>query len=316
MSSLIITHWDTDGILSAAAVAGSLNHDITLYIPAIGTYSLPDEDISEINANRYQEIFITDYALQKEIAGQLQAEKTVVIIDHHFTEKAEEVEYYNPVADGADPDRYPCCMVAVSEYLEKEFPLETCIAAVGDKEHKIKKNRYFADRLERCKQEYGMGFDDCMELKELIDANYMTGDISGIKDTIRAVIQMGVLSLRDSEALKEKVRKAVAEKERLSLTSPEKKTENIWFYDLASAMPLLSAVTRLLSKNHPDKIIVTRLNGNVYVRTERAGISLKPLISKGRSMGWNIGGKPDVCGIAGCSRKALDNVFEYLTTGI
>lgn len=308
---LIIPHWDTDGILSAAAVVQSIADTPEIHIPEIGTYTIPAPDISRINAQKYKHIYILDYALQKEIVSQLKAE-SITVIDHHLTLKAEGVEYCNPVADGADPDKYPCCMAAVSEYCKEEFLLETCIAAAGDKEHKILKNKYFIPKLEKCREKHGLGFNDLMEIKELIDSNYMTGDKSGIQETIHIIIQHGVLSIKDSKNLHDKVKQVTSEKTKLSRIPPEKITETIWFYDLESQMPLLSAVTRLLSKNNPEKIIVTRLNGNVYVRRDKADLDMKPLIETGQSQNWDIGGKAEVCGIVNCTDTMLTKILSCL----
>jgi hypothetical protein len=71
-------------------------------------------------------------------------------------------------------------------------------------------------------------------------------------------------------------------------------------------------VTRILSRENPEQVIVTRLDENVYVRRDRADIDLKPLIELGRSKGWNIGGKHEVCGIVDCTDSMLSEVVTYL----
>ncbi len=389
MKNLIISHWDTDGIISSALILrhypsletpviskepatekssdlGSafvaLRSSFDIHISPIGTFTLAPDVIRTINEEKYEHIFIIDYALQKDIVEQLSAVK-ITVIDHHFTGKATNAEYFNKVIDGASPEDYPCCVMSVVDYVNKvkgesgtcqgnelsadsptrhsslvtpnsatavdsstrpsppasyhsaatdDFLLESSVAAVGDKEHKILKNPRFKERIELLEQEQGIAFEQLARVKELIDSNYMSGNLEGAKQTIRDIAENGALSVLENEKLSHQVEDVKKEKELLLQTEPEKITDHIWFYELNTEYQLLSAVTRGLSKAHPDKIIVTRLGGNVYIRRDEYDIDLKNLIDYGQPKGWDIGGKHEVAGIAGCSEEAFDEALEWL----
>ncbi len=476
MSTLIMNHWDTDGIVSSALLCAARNAErgtrnaegkrneereeeeagsdqcpvssdrdektFNFFIPPIGQFSLSDEEISEINGQNYDQIFIIDYALQKDIVSRLQAGR-ITVIDHHFTKKALNAEYFNPVIEGADPDDYPCCVMAMVEYLEsgvrssefgveekrqekkihrpegilgifdrdaedaegktrkrkeqpsragrakcpriesgagsvssveeqknetrkeeeiaalpavarndkagvpseysgfstgpaatsgrdgarpskpgnrepgtvnreKEYLLESCIAAVGDKEHKILKNPKFKARIEQCEKEQGIDFSKMLDIKELIDSSYITGNTDRIQETIRLIAEQGVLAVLEDQSLKEQRDTIINEKEKLLAIEPEPVNDNVFFFELESEFNLLSAVTRLLSKKHPEKIILTRLKPNVYIRRDEYNIDLKELIDIGQTKGWNIGGKHEVCGIAGCTDEAFEETVKFI----
>ena len=205
---------------------------------------------------------------------------------------------------------------------EEDFLLEICIGAVGDKEQKILKNQKFKERIDECAKiplpptldtrHSTLNFELMLEIKELIDSCYITGNKDRIKNTIKLIAEEGVLAVLEDESLKEQRDAISDEKERLVKSEPEVINDHLLFFELKSEFNLLSAVTRLLSKQYPEKIILTRLEPNVYIRRDTFDIDLKELINIGQSKGWNIGGKHEVCGIAGCSKEMFENTVDFL----
>ena len=64
-------------------------------------------------------------------------------------------------------------------------------------------------------------------------------------------------------------------------------------------MYIISGVTRRLSREYPDRLIVTldRSNGNIYLRRKDLDLDLSPLIKLAQERGFNAGGKEEVVGI-------------------
>jgi single-stranded DNA-specific DHH superfamily exonuclease len=306
MKTLIITHWDTDGVISAAVLAQSLGK-ADFFVPKIGMYSITDEDIKKINLRKYDEIYVVDFACQKKTVEKLKCKK-IQVIDHHFSEKAKNVKYFNPILKGASYDDYPCTVQVLCEYLGKDYLLESCIGAVGDKEQNILKNEKFRNKIRQCRT----GFNKMYLVKNLIDSSYMLNKRKEIIRTIRLIMEKGVLAVLKDRKLKEQLRFIDREKKRLMKTMPEKISNKILLYRLKSKYELVSTITRQLSKKYPDKIIVTKLGSTIYVRRDKAKTDLKKLIDYCRSKGWQAGGKHEVCGITNADNKILKEVIELL----
>jgi single-stranded DNA-specific DHH superfamily exonuclease len=309
MRTLIITHWDTDGVVSAAVLAKNLAK-ADFFIPEIGMYSIADKDIKKINLRKYDEIYIVDFACRKKAVEKLKAKK-ITAIDHHFSEKAKNIKYFNPILKGASYDDYPCTVQVLCEYLGKDYLLESCIGAVGDKEQNILKNKKFKKKIDKCKKKINIDFNKMYLTKNLIDSSYMLGKKKEIIRTIKLIMEKGVFAVMKDRKLKEQLRFIDREKKRLMKTNP-RKTDNFLVYNLKSKYNLISTVTRQLSKKYPDKIIVTKLGSTIYVRRDKARIDLKKLIDYCRSKGWQAGGKHEVCGITDTNDKVLKEVIKFL----
>ena len=104
MRCIIIHHWDTDGICSAAMLYKEGFDNIT---PKIGNYFLEDEEIEKIKDGKYDEIWIVDVALNEKTMRKLVDITKVKVFDHHLTRKVEGVEYVNPIIEGKNEEEYP-----------------------------------------------------------------------------------------------------------------------------------------------------------------------------------------------------------------
>jgi len=198
MHILIIPHWDTDGVISAALLAGNLNGKVDYYIPDIGSYTIKENSIKKINSKKYDCIFIVDFALQKKIVQKLKAKK-IIIIDHHLIKKVKGVEYYNLILKGKD---CPCSVMSLIEYLDKDYLLESCIAAIGDKEQNILRNEKFKKRIERCQRKFKIDFNKMYKIKNLIDSSYMLARKNEILRTINLISNKGILYKAERPLLK------------------------------------------------------------------------------------------------------------------
>ena len=112
---LILHHWDTDGICSAALLYNEESKNMT---PIIGNYFLTDDEIERIS--QFDEIYIADLALHEDSLKKLVEVARVKVFDHHLTKKIDGVEYINPIMNGKEEEEYPSASWIVGEFLEKE----------------------------------------------------------------------------------------------------------------------------------------------------------------------------------------------------
>ena len=100
---LIIHHWDTDGITSAALLIRALNlEEFRNLTPPIGEFRF-DERIKRA-IKEAEKIYVLDLSLPHEVEG---IEKEIMFIDHHIQPKIKNpgVKQINPALEGMRPHR-------------------------------------------------------------------------------------------------------------------------------------------------------------------------------------------------------------------
>jgi len=318
---LLIHHWDTDGICSAAIIFEHLGKDIDSRIPHIGNYYLTAEEIAEISEQRYDHIIVADMAIPEENILRLKKESgaEIYIFDHHLQNIIEEVHHYNPISMGEPAENYPSNSWSLSKYLKREIDILSVLGAVGDNGIKLKNNREVFPEIEAFLERSNLSFDDLMTMVELIDSNYKVGN--------RKMARNAVYFLKDNmsspgailnnEAWNKNLRDI--NKEMVDQGSKSvKQIDGIAIQEIDTKYNIISTLTRQLAWNSDFKvsIVVNRgyfdTEGQVYIRAGSPDVMLKPVIDLAQNNGYSAGGKKEVAGIV----LPKEDIDDFIANGI
>lgn len=327
---LVIHHWDTDGLASAALAAEGLAKilgdgareaelQVNFFHPTIGNYSFTSEQLAAIKQAAYDVAIMVDLGFPIEEIEKI--EKRVgklFVFDHH----AQTAQINLP---GRQDTSYPGCSLLVSDFLEYPLSVVGVLGAVGDLEDRLKDQKEFYSRVEQVMQEQNFTYDELMRMTKLIDTVYILADEVGIAALIkklRGLIAQPQLAkeliLENAELLQnEAVLQEVLEKE--FNREIQKVSEKILYMALESPYHILSRVTRYKSHQYPDKIVVIdKINqdhAQLYVRRRQIDVDLTALIALARQKGYTAGGKPEVVGVVVPAAHLADfrrEVFNFL----
>ncbi len=320
----IIFHWDSDGIASASILKELLSgHNIVLdfIVPKIGYYDANAIDIPRIKAFKPDLIVVLDYALK---AGDLEIlEQTtgtpILLIDHHINILPAKPLYYNPVAAGHPQAMYPSTTWVIRELLRLPLELKILLGVAGDRGVKAKETPIWSSIKEYLEQRKWK-WRSIVELAELVDSMYRTGNIDGIMKSIDKLLDYDNdldRALRDEEWIS--ARRLVEEELRKydDIKPSNVIDDRILVFKIESAYYIASAITRRLALNHQDKIVIVsfkHLRGgpcHVYARSWR--YDLMEVITSLALKGYNVGGKNEVAAITiECDRleQALQDMIE------
>lgn len=289
--SLIIHHWDADGICSAALLYNG--HE--LMTPKIGNYFLTDDEIEKIK-DKFDEIYIVDLALHTDSLKKLMEYKLKIkVFDHHLVEKVEGIEYINPIIEGEDEEKYPSASWVVNEYLGNKENLLAFLGVVGDWERRILKTRFY-EKLKKFIEKNRIKFEEMLEMVSLIDSNYKVGDVNEIKNAVR-FLSRGVNKEEILENRKWIENKMKIENEIEKILSEEgKKVGNILIKEMDCKYNIISTIARKLWEKN-DYVIVVNWgyfdnDCQLYVR----GNNVSFLIDTAKKRGYVAGGKKNVMG--------------------
>lgn len=309
---LIIHHWDTDGLCSAALLLKhfqKLNQEIDLKYrpPIINNYFLTDLELVQIKKENFDFIIAVDINFPPKTIQQLQEiTENFYWFDHHH--QIEPVK-----AEGKQDAEYLSCAHLVSDYLASPDSLLAVYGMVGDKEEKVKTDPLVVE----VQKKYNLRFTDLMQAKTLIDSNYILDSYRGMEETVQ-ILQHTPLEVLENKKLQENVFKIQEEQARVTQSKPEINKE-IFTYTLESPYNILSAVSRILAKNNPNKIIINSQSkggqSNLYVRTAREDIDLRKLLAAVKKKGYQSGGKKEVLGVMLGTNK-LENFKKEIATWI
>ncbi|CAB50080.1 DHH family phosphoesterase [Pyrococcus abyssi] len=295
---LIIHHWDTDGITSAALLMKKLGEDFENLTGPIGEFRFDDRIWKEIE--RAEEIYVVDFNVPRE-AEKLRV--PTVFIDHHSQPRIKNplVKHVNPVLEGR---YYPSASFVVSEYLNywNEWSALGVVGDIGVK----------AFEVPRVNELLKLDREDALKLVELIDSNYIIMNRKAVEEAVRVLLENGVKDILEYEPWLRNVEAINKEIER-ALANVEVKGE-IAFVEFESPFNIISKVARRLvwEEGNEIAIVVNRnFHGKAQVYCRALNLDLKPLIEKLKVSGFNAGGKREVLGCI-CERGEVDKVVEVI----
>lgn len=305
--SLIIHHWDTDGITSTALLVKALGlDDFRNMSPPIGEFRF-DERIKKgiEDAGR---VYVLDLNLPHEVEG---IEKEAIFIDHHIQPRIKNprVMQINPALEGKEA---PSASFVVSEYFNV-WNAWSALGVVGDIGEKAFKIPKVLDLLNR----EGLTKEEALRVVELIDSNYIAMDREGVEKAVKVVLEYPVKDLLNYEPWirkAENIREAVED----ALSSAEIR-DGVAFITFESPFNIISKVARkaVWEVGYEGAIVVNKdFHGKaqIYFRVSSKmadRVNMGQIISKLKEKGFNAGGKREVLGCI-CERDRIEEVLEII----
>lgn len=311
---VVIHHWDTDGIVSAAILRNYFRKEypaihLDVFMPTITNYYLTADQYDYLQAQGYEFIVTCDLNFPSDTVQGL-AQRwpgQVYFFDHHHHPAPHlNVHYFNL--------EHPACASHIAQRLELPYDLLPVIAMVGDREEGIQQDKLYYPAVQAVMAEHGLTFSQLLEARRLIDSNYIVDDYDGIVETIQ-LLQDDPLSVFTDTRLRDNLTQIDAELARLVELSPQTLSDTVRYWEIETHFNMLSHVTRALSRQYADQIIFTRqLKNNqytCYIRKRTAPFDARQLIAYAHELGLNSGGKEEVAGVIIPSDR-LDEVFPKL----
>ena len=295
---LIIHHWDTDGLCSAALLLGYLKpRSLVNMCPTIGAFYLTEQEIDY--AVGFDYVIIADMALPEADVQRLSEETKAVVFDHHHQKPIQGIEHINPVSHGAEAEDYPSCTWVLKEKLGLPLSMHVALGFIGDREHRIMENPRFKGVTEKYLTDDGVTFDEALTLVGLIDSSYKVGDKDGVEEAPRLLrCYTKPDDIRNNSRWRENMRLF---QERLDeiLAEPPEDRDGVLYKRLDTRYAVISAVTRKLAwGTRKDTVVINTglfpSHDQLYSRSTR--LDMQPMIERAKELGFNAGGKEDVLG--------------------
>lgn len=291
--NLIIHHWDTDGICSAAMLYGRDTENMT---PKIGNYFLENEELETIENGNFDEIYVVDMALNESSMKALADIAPVKVFDHHATKKVDGVEYTNPIIQGMDEEDWPSASWVVGNATGREDSILAFLGAVGDWEERLKDTRFYG-RLRNFMDGTSTTFEEMHTMVRLIDSSYKIGDKGEVESAVGMLSKAGDVKeyvmnnrkwIRNRETIDFEMKKALDGMGRI--------VNGVTIKEVDSRYNIISAVARKLW-DKKSYVVVTNCSYfpddcQVYVRGESCLGLIKAAVGKG----YVAGGKKNVMG--------------------
>lgn len=314
--TLIIHHWDTDGICSTALLLNYLKGYIKNTTPEIGNYFLRYSEIEEYED--YESIVIADISIPREDVLKIK-EKTnadIMIFDHHLQEEIKEVFHCNPILRGESPEIYPSTSWVINDYLKNPVSLLSVLGAVGDAGEKIRENEFIFQKI---RENIDLRFEDLLKMTELIDSNYKINDRKGVENAVHYLLK----NINHPERILENrewnknLRKINVEIQKILEEPSLFEDDSLILKEFESDYSIISSIARNLAWNAKKTAIVINKGffkdrDQIYVRGDGC---LDRILELARERGYSSGGKKEVVGIVlpkEESEKFLDKILEEL----
>ena len=320
-SCLLIHHWDTDGICSAAIIFEHFGKEIDTRIPYIGNYYLTLEEISEISEQGYDLIIVADMAIPEENILQLKKKSgaEIYIFDHHLQNIIKNVHHYNPISMGEPAENYPSNSWSLSKYFKREIDIFSVLGAVGDNAIKIKFNSSVYPEIEAFIEKSNISFDDLMKMVELIDSNYKVGDCEMARNAVgflkeNKLSSWAILNNKIWNRNLEDIEKEMV----VQGNKPVTIDDGIAIQEIDTKYNVISTLTRQLAWGSDSKVsvVVNRgyfdREGQVYIRAGSPDVIMKPVIDLAQNKGYSAGGKREVAGIVLPKGDIDDFIIEVI----
>ncbi|MFH1415727.1 MAG: DHH family phosphoesterase [Elusimicrobiota bacterium] len=328
---LIIHHWDTDGISSAALITDYLAEKkpkkIEYRVPDIGTFRLQPRSYSDrgnidIEAAGYDVCMLLDYSVPGEDIARFQRETgiPVVVFDHHLRDpvRMEGVYYNNPVAYGEPGREWPSCTWVIKDCLDIEVSDLVIMGIAGDLENRfLRKGFELFPEISRYLGSDKNRYSIFVRAKDMIDVHYKCNDSKILPELACILLSIGgdpekVLEKKDwvekNTALENEI------KGFLALDPAETVGKKLAVYRIKSGHNIISALTRRLAENSEYDYVMVVNTGffinrtQIYVRSALTEEVRNTVLFKKSAieLGAEAGGKDEVAGIIIDSLKTAD----------
>lgn len=311
---VILHHWDTDGIVSAAVLRNYFrvhlpNVKLELFMPTITNYYITEDQFDYLRQQSYEFAVTCDLNLPADVVqrlAQLWPGQVYFIDHHHHPAPHPNVHYYNKP--------HPACASHIAELLGLPNDLLPVLAMVGDREESIQQDKQFYPYVQAMMAEHNLTFSQLLHARRLIDSNYIMDDYQGIQETIQ-LLQDDPLAIYSDVRLEQNIKKIDATIAELVAQPAQQLSSSLWFWEISTPLAILSHVTRSLSRQYPNSVIFTRQHKagqyTCYVRRRDAKFDARDIIAYAHELGLNSGGKEEVAGIIIPENK-LETIFPQL----
>ena len=292
---MIIHHWDTDGICSAALLK-TVKRD-ELFVPE--NFFLTEEEKNYIEKRNPEWIYLVDIALPDKDINFLESISDLYIFDHHRRKEKKKSFYID--------ENSPSTTFIIKNHYRLKEDLLTVLGAVGDKEEKILETEYRND-VEKVMKRYDIEFEQLLKITKLLDSNYVINDFKAVKESVDFVFRNknNPEAILYNKKLNENLKK-IEEEIKSNLNYNIEK--NFVLCEINTEYRIISRIARILFKKYPDKniLVMNRKTGNIYVRSKK---DLSFLIEDAKK-NYYAGGKKDVCGII-LPEREMDSYIEKI----
>ena len=303
---MIIHHWDTDGITSAAMYIKIYGED-KLFTPKIGNFYLNKEDFRKVKS--FHKIVILDMNLPD---AQKLCDHELYIYDHHRANKVEcAKEHYNPYLWGK---HYPSCTTVLMERFSYEPDYLVALGILGDKGPDARRIKEWKI-VEKVMDEEKLTLNDLMLVVELLDSSFKMNKRREVVKNVHLVLQ-GIKNVLDDNKLHNNLE--FISKEIEAWKQRAENHDKYAYLEMKSPYMIISAVTRRIawSTNKPAMVINHKDDRDeFYIRFPNNEYSALPLIEMAKKMGYNAGGKNEVMGAilpSGKGKEFTGKVLEVL----
>jgi len=304
---MIVHHWDTDGITSAAMYI-KLHGEDELFTPKIGNFYLDQEDFERVReATR---IVILDMNLPD--AARLCEHGKVYIYDHHRATKIECArEHYNPFLQGMS---YPSCTTVLMERFSYKPDYLVALGILGDKGPDAQKIAEW-HIVENVMKKENITLNDLLLATELLDSSFRMNRREEVINNVHLVLQ-GICEVLEEESLHRNLELISREVELWTRKAEDR--GRYMYLEMQSPYMIISAVTRRVAWGSGKPAIVINHKSDrdeFYIRFPNGEYSALSLIERVKQLGYNAGGKEEVMGAIlpkGEGTKFVSQVLEVL----
>ncbi len=304
---MIVHHWDTDGITSAAIYI-KLHGEDELFTPKIGNFYLDAEDFEYLK--NFDKIVVLDMNLPH--VDRLCEYAELYIYDHHRATRVEcAKEHVNPFLQGV---MYPSCTTVLMERFSYEPDYLVALGIVGDKGPDAKKIAEW-EIVKKVMDRENLSLNDLLLAVELLDSSFKMNNRDEVVENVHLVLE-GLDAVLDNEKLHQNLEFISREIERWSDKAEDK--GKYMYLEMQSPYMIISAVTRRIAwGNNKPAIVINHKDDRdeFYIRSPHDDFDALPLIDILKSQGYKAGGKKEVMGAIlpkGEGPKFAEQIVEVL----
>ncbi|WFO75999.1 hypothetical protein J4526_03895 [Desulfurococcaceae archaeon MEX13E-LK6-19] len=321
---IIIHHWDSDGVSSAAIFSKILcNAEKYFMVPEIGFYDFRAIDVNLLSSREPDVVIILDYGLPVSEIDKIGSvvSSRVYVIDHHVTNVCTDYSC-NPVACGLSELDYPSTTWVIHEFIKLENVDDlVALGIIGDLGG-VREDHWSVKWVLEVAEKHGLTLRDFYEAVKKIDSCYKLLDRECIDYARNLLEEQGVHGILKDGVLEEK--KNLVEEENNSIINNIKPIEilgQIIVYSINKNMYITSSIGRQLAYMNKDRIIMLRhkipaLNTEyVYVRSYK--YNLRQVLEELKKQKLYVGGKDHVFVVScqnTCSEEVIDKIKKTILT--
>ncbi len=293
---LIIHHWDTDGIASAALTIKSLNLDDFINItPPIGEFKF--DDIIYEAMEKTEKIYVLDLNLTQELET---IKKDTIFIDHHIQCKIKNprVKQINPILNGESSKKFPSASFVVSDYFSV-WNFWSSLGVIGD----IGKEAFKIPKILKLLNDNNISMNEALRIVQLIDSNYIKMDRKAVGDAVNILLNLSPNELLEYKPWINNLK--CIESTINEIISKIEVKNDIAFVEYSSPYNVISKIARKIvwDMNYSGAIVLNKSfhgNSQLYFRISNSmveKINIEKIIQDLKNKGYNAGGKKEVLGV-------------------